>query len=96
MKSKRPFFAKYSYNFLSCSAPSSNQELSPGESRSQGSAFLDRINSFSVHRQQVSIVQVNSSAPPSMSFGDDQDIQFADSEDVRDASLPPNQGKIRL
>lgn len=74
-------------------APSSNQDLSPGESKGQGSVLLERINSFSVgNRQQVSIVQVNSSAPPSMmSFGDDHDIQFADSEDLRDASLPPNQ-----
>lgn len=76
---------------LHASAPSSNHDLSPEERKGHGSALLERINSFSVNRHQVSIVQVNSSAPPSMSFGDDQDIQYADSEDVREASLPPNQ-----
>ena len=55
---------------------------------------MERIHSFSVNKQQVSIVQVsNSSAPLSISSGDHPDIQFADSEDVKDASTPSSQGE---
>lgn len=45
--------------------------------------MLERVHSFSVNRQQVSIVQVNSSSPAlTLNSSDHPDIQYADSEEV--------------
>lgn len=56
---------------------------SPGESRGQGPAVLERVHSFSVNKQQVSIVQVNnSSSTLTLNSSDHPDIQYADSEEA--------------
>ena len=58
---------------------------SPNESKGQGPAVLERVHSFSVNRQQVSIVQVNSGSNNStltLNSSDHPDIQYADSEEA--------------
>ena len=58
------------------------------ETKTQGPAVLERVHSFSVNKQQVSIVQVNSNTTPALTLNssDHPDIQYADSEDVAQSS----------
>lgn len=66
---------------------------SPSEAKAQGGpAVLERVHSFSVNKQQVSIVQVNntSQAPVALAPSDASEIQFADSEDSGHSGPPAN------
>ena len=65
----------------------SAQADSQSPTESKGHAVLERVHSFSVNKQQVSIVHVNSNSPspaPPLTLGsnDHSDIQYADSEDA--------------
>ena len=65
-------------------ATNASQDQSPNsERRGSYPPVLERIQTFSVNKQQVSIIQVNSNnAPLSLNSPDHPDIQFADSEDI--------------
>lgn len=73
---------------------------SPNESKGQGPAVLERVHSFSVNKQQVSIVQVNTTSNNStltLNSSDHPDIQYADSEEVAQANTTAAaHGKFRI
>ncbi len=72
---------------------------SPNESKGQGPAVLERVHSFSVNKQQVSIVQVNTSNNSTLTLysSDHPDIQYADSEEVAQATTTAAaHGKFRV
>lgn len=80
-------------------APVSQEAHSPTEGKAQGGpAVLERVHSFSVNKQQVSIVHVNSASPapappPTTSSTDTQpDIQHVDSEDSAHSTSSTGQG----
>ncbi|XP_057378728.1 LOW QUALITY PROTEIN: rho GTPase-activating protein 44-like [Daphnia carinata] len=67
----------------SASANLSPEACNPNEIRSHGPAVLERVHSFSVNKQQVSIVEVTNSNPGlTLNSSDHPDIQYADSDDV--------------
>lgn len=71
---------------------------SPNEGKPLGGpAVLERVHSFSVNKQQVSIVQVNSSpSPATLNFTDHSDIQYVDSEEVAHPPAAPPAAAGRL
>ena len=84
-------------HFYKCPAPPApDSQPSPSDGKGQGGpAVLERVHSFSVNKQQVSIVQVNKSHSPPLTLNssDHVDIQFADAaEESSPAATAPSHG----